>query len=346
MAKQPDLKIPKVVLLPSGSYSTKVMIDGKRHTITRDSAEEVAAEAIAIKYGVKMFEKKLTQGKVTLEEALDSYIKKREDKKSPATIRAYNAYKKNRLRNMMSRNVFSVTDAQWQVAIDREFRNLSDKYAKNVWSLFASAIEEVTGRRPKVEMESPKKADRPYLEPDEILKFVEAVKGTSVEIAALLELSSLRISEVLDVRGTDVDLQRNRILVAGAAVVGAGGKLIHKESNKTVTSRRYVPIIPPLREVLEKTSLTDDYLVTMSGNCVYRRINEICRENDLPEVGNHGLRHSFASLAYHLQIPEKIAMEIGGWSDDGTMRKIYTHLAQKDIENRSKDFSDFFKPSV
>ena len=62
-------------------------------------------------------------------------------------------------------------------------------------------------------------------------------------------------------------------------------------------------------------------------------------------MGVHGLRHSFASLAYHLQIPEKIAMEIGGWSDDGTMRKIYTHLAQKDIADRAKDFSNFFVES-
>ena len=59
-------------------------------------------------------------------------------------------------------------------------------------------------------------------------------------------------------------------------------------------------------------------------------------------INNHGLRHSFASLAYHLQIPEKIAMEIGGWADDGTMRKIYTHLSQKDIAKRAEEFSNFF----
>ncbi len=45
-----------------------------------------------------------------------------------------------------------------------------------------------------------------------------------------------------------------------------------------------------------------------------------------------------------VQIPEKIAMEIGGWADDGTMHKIYTHLAKKDIAKRAQDFSDFFDP--
>ena len=84
---------------------------------------------------------------------------------------------------------------------------------------------------------------------------------------------------------------------------------------------------------------------TLNGSrdvIIYKRINEICATNGLPKVGNHGLRHSFASLAYHLQIPEKIAMEIGGWADDGTMHKIYTHLAQKDIAKRAQDFRNFF----
>ena len=35
-------------------------------------------------------------------------------------------------------------------------------------------------------------------------------------------------------------------------------------------------------------------------------------------------------------------MEIGGWADDGTMHKIYTHLAQKDIAKRAQDFRNFF----
>ena len=80
----------------------------------------------------------------------------------------------------------------------------------------------------------------------------------------------------------------------------------------------------------------------MSGDLTLTRINQVCRANGLPEVGLHGLRHSFASLAYHLQIPEMIAAEIGGWNDLSTMHNIYTHLAQKDIEKRSQDFADYF----
>ena len=95
-------------------------------------------------------------------------------------------------------------------------------------------------------------------------------------------------------------------------------------------------------EALKNAERKSEYVVTLNGSWIYTQINEICEANGLPKVGNHGLRHSFASLAYHLQIPEKIAMEIGGWADDGTMRKIYTHLSQKDIAKRAEDFSNFF----
>lgn len=56
----------------------------------------------------------------------------------------------------------------------------------------------------------------------------------------------------------------------------------------------------------------------------------------------HGLRHSFASLAYHLHMPERIAMEIGGWSDSGTMHKIYTHIAQSDIKRYQAAMGNFY----
>ena len=123
---------------------------------------------------------------------------------------------------------------------------------------------------------------------------------------------------------------------------GKDGGMVHKKQNKTASSNRVVPMIPPLEAALRLVEDKTGYVVPYGGTTMFKRINRVCEKNGLPKVGVHGLRHSFASLAYHLQIPEKIAMEIGGWADDGTMRKIYTHLAQKDIANRAKDFSNFF----
>ena len=68
----------------------------------------------------------------------------------------------------------------------------------------------------------------------------------------------------------------------------------------------------------------------------------MCRKNGLPEVGLHGLRHSFASLAYHLGISERVAMRIGGWSNTATMHEIYTHLASADIAKSAAALLQYF----
>ena len=116
------------------------MVDGRRHTITRDTEEECAAEAVAVKYRAKLAEDNHRKGKVTLSEAVDQYIADRRGKRSPSTIRGYVAYRNCRLQFMMNANVFTTTDRQWQIAVDNDFEDLSAKYAKNAWSVFASAI--------------------------------------------------------------------------------------------------------------------------------------------------------------------------------------------------------------
>ena len=72
------------------------------------------------------------------------------------------------------------------------------------------------------------------------------------------------------------------------------------------------------------------------------RVNNICKQNGLPLIGVHGLRHSFASLAKHLGMPEKLTMQIGGWSDYQTMHKIYTHISQNDANYYKNAMSDFY----
>lgn len=343
MKKNVDLNIPKIVQLPSGSYSTKVMVDGIRHTITKETAEECAAEATAIKYRAKQAKKKEKVKVLTLSDAIDAYIDARRGSASPATIYAYERYKVNCFQSMMSADVYTATDEQWQSAIRRESKGKSPKYIANVWGLVRAAILEATGRTPRVNLPAKEKNERPYLEPDQVKIFVDAVKGDPVEIAALLALSSLRRSELKALTWDCINFDKKTITVKGAMVyAGKEGGMVHKKQNKTASSNRIVPIIPPLEEALRAAEQKNEYVVPQGGTCLFKRINAVCEANSLPKVGVHGLRHSFASLAYHLQIPEKIAMEIGGWSDDGTMRKIYTHLAQKDIADRAKDFSNFF----
>ena len=157
----------------------------------------------------------------------------------------------------------------------------------------SSVIFEATGQRITVRLPQVVANERPFLEPEQIPVFVAAVRGTSVEIPALLALSSLRRSEFMALRWSDVDLGHGVIHVSGAAVYGPDGKLVRKNETKNKSSRRTVPIIPPLRAAFESASREGELVVNMAPNAIMLHINRICKRNGLPEVGLHGLRHSF-----------------------------------------------------
>lgn len=337
------MKIPKARQLPSGAWFCRVRIDGQDIAITRDTEKEAVAEAIAVKAGIKEAEKR--PHKKTLTQAIDDYIEARQNILSPSTIRGYRIIQKNRFQSMMRKDIFTVTQDQWQRAVNLESKRLNAKTLTNSWRFLSSVINDATGQQIKIRLPQIVANERSWLSPEQVPIFVEAIKGTSVEIPALLALSSLRCSELLNLRWQDVDLEKGVLRVNGAAVEDENGALIRRQETKNKTSRRIVPIIPPLRSVLEETPIRGEYIVTMTSNGIYKSINRICANNGLPEVGIHGLRHSFASLAYELGMPEKIAMQIGGWANDQTMRKIYTHLAQEQIADHSTAFVGFFSQS-
>lgn len=342
--KEPEVKLPAIKQLPSGAWHTKVLVDGRRVSITKSTYEECVSEYLAVKHGVMEAKKATPNKKKTLKEAVEDHIADMEGYRSPSTVYGYKKYVRCTFQQAMSWDVYTTKDEQWQEAI-RDERKLgrSSHYIKNAWSLMAAAIEKETKHRPEVMLYPPETTERAWLDHDEIDILVAAVKGHMVEIPVLLCLSSLRRSELLGLKWSQVDMKRNTITINGAVVRGTDG-LVSKKQNKTKKSKRTVPIIPPLREALEKADRKSENVVTMSADTVLKYVHRLCLENNITDVDLHGLRHSFASLAYHLRIPEMIAAEIGGWDDLGTMHKIYTHLAKADIANRAQDFCDYFDP--
>lgn len=334
------MKKPVARKLPSGAWMCRVRVDGQDICITREKPELAEAEALAIKTGIIDGEKK--PKRKTLTKAIDEYIEVRRNIISPSTIRGYKIIQDNRFQSMMSKDITIVTQEQWQRAVNAEAKRLSPKTLANSWRFLASVIAEATGKTITVQLPQIVPNERPWLTPEEIPTFVAAVKGTRVEIPALLALSSLRCSELLDLKWENIDLQKKVIHVTGSAVLDENGDLIHKRTNKNNTSRRTVPIIPPLLAALQAAPRNGEYVVTYKSGALYNAINRVCDANGLPRVGIHGLRHSFASLAFHLNMPEKVAMQIGGWANDQTMRKIYTHLSQAEVTKHAAAFTGFF----
>lgn len=334
------MKIPQPRKLPSGSWNVRIQLDGESYSVTRPTKKECIAEAAALKARVKDARKRT--GK-TLTKAIDRYIEDRENILSPSTIRGYRAIQRLRFQTAMSRCIDDITQEQWQRLVNMEARSCSAKTLKNAWGFISSVVLDATGRKIVVRLPQVVANDLPFLTAEQIPTFLQAIKGDFCEIAILLGLSSLRRSEIMAVRWEDIDLSAGCIYVHGSAVHDENGSLIYREENKNTSSRRTVPfLIPQLRAAVEAAEKRTEYVVTCNPNTIYNSTNRACRKAGLPEIGAHGLRRSFASLAYHLNVPEEVTMKAGGWSDIYTMRKIYTKISEKDITDQGQIYEAFF----
>ncbi len=333
-----EVKVPDPKPLVDGFY-IRFMVNGTSHYVSAPTAEECIAKAIAIKTGVLKAPKRTG---MTLGELIDKYLENVKNI-SPSTMQLYKSIRRSRLKRYLGTKVDSINN--WQKVLDEETETgLSYSGVKNVWKLVSNALKYEGYPIPEVSFPQEIKREKAYLTPDEIKKFVSLVKDTPYCIGALLALHSLRRSEIMDVTWEDIDLVEDTIYVRGSAVMGPDGKIIHKETNKTKESRRKIPImIPELKDAFIAADKSNEYVVPMNSWTLYNGINKICNDNNLPLVGIHGLRHSFASLAYHLNVPMEITCRMGGWNGTQTVLEIYTHLYEEDIMKNQNAMSNFYR---
>ena len=337
-----NIKIPTARKLPSGNWNVHLRLGGESISITRPTEKEAIAEAMAIKQGI--IQAKKNKGAPTLADAIEEYITQRENVLSPATIAGYRVIQRNRFRQIQKMRIFDITPQKWQKAVNDEARTVSPKTLKNS-AMFVQTVMEEHGERISARLPQVVPNDLPWLTPEQIPIFMDAINGNKYEIPALLALSSLRQSEIIAMQWKDIDTKKGVLTVHGSAVKGDDGKLVLKETNKNQSSRRTVPfLIPQLREAVERQKGEPDaYVYPHYSNVLRLNINKVCVKAGLPEVGVHGLRRSFASLCYHLGISEAVTMMAGGWSDFQTMRKIYTKISEKDIQAQAALFANFFE---
>lgn len=340
------MKVPEPRKLPSGKYFIRLRLGGEDIPITCATAKEARQRAQLIKaeYLAGKRAAPPTQPR-TLREEIDRYIAARSNTLSPLTIRGYRIIQKNRFQALLERAPASVAPGEYQSIINAEAALCAPKTLKNAWGFLRTVIHEATGKYPPdVKLPAPTPGKGRFLAPDEIRTFVRAIAPTKYAVPALLALSSLRISEIEALRWEDIPTDPKLIQVRGAVVLDEKNKRVKKASNKNASSTRSVPImIPELAAALERDRQPRGPVMVISANSLRYGIQTTCERNGLPVVGIHDLRRSYASLAYHLKVPEMIAAEIGGWADTATMHKIYTKIAQADVDHYSTAMAAWYE---
>ncbi len=333
------IKVPAPRQLPSGQWNIYLRAEGQ--SITEPTPERCAAKATAIRAGFLEAKKKAPG--LTLSAAIDRYIEAKRLRLSPSTIRGYRKIQELRFQSVMGRPISSVTN--WQKVINEEAAQVSPKTLKNAWGFVAGVLRR-EGLEISVELPPVPKAERPWLTPEQIPFFLAAVQGKPCELAALLALHGLRRSELTGLDWERIDLKNETLTVYTTRVYNEKGEVTEKPLAKTATSTRTVPfLIPALKPLLEAQPDKTGFVLKEHIGSHYRRIVKACEDAGLPAVGVHGLRHSFASLGYHLGLSELELQRLGGWSDFQTVHKIYLHLSQADKDAAVNKITAYFADS-
>ena len=335
--KKKEISVPKPRQLKSGTWFGQIEYKGKRSSVSAPTEAEWYTKARAVKLGLIEAEKS-KQG-LTLEQACNNYIDARSGVLSPATISGYKNIIRNRFKSYMKKDLLRI---DWQKMVNAEAALCNAKTLKNSVGFVRSVLKANGIVMPNVTLPQLIPNELPWLTPEQIPLFLAAIKDKPCEMAALFALRGLRRSEFLALR--PMDIVDGVINIRASRVPDSNNNLVYKPETKNLGSRRSIKVkIPRLQELIDASTVApDDFYISTNPNTIFWQVNQICEKAGLPKVGLHGLRRSFASLAYSLGLSERETMQEGGWSDYGTMHKRYIKLAESSA-NADDSISDFFK---
>ena len=310
--------------LPSGSWRIRIYDNELKKQISFTSdlpgkAGKAEAELMAREYQLGR-KKKKEQGK-TVGECIDEYIALKENILSPTTIEGYRKYRRNSLAELCDIYINDLTSTDIQAHINRLALNKSPKTVRNAHGLLVSVLNTYAPElRIRTTLPKPQKKIK-QLPPVEMI--LVAIINTDIELPCLLALwCSLRMSEIRGAKKTDV---KDGILTIHDTVVTVGGEHIEKHQTKTIESTRQIRLPERIQWLISTLPEDQLYLTPLSGQAIYKRFSRLLERNGIEHMSFHDLRHMNASVMLALGIPDKYAMERGGWSSTSVMKSVYQH---------------------
>jgi integrase len=197
-----------------------------------------------------------------------------------------------------------------------------------------------TIRAPRIE-----KKEVSFLTPEEVSKLIESAQGDLKPLLAVACYTGLRMGEILALQWGDIDFKANVIRVIRSWKQEQGFS-----TPKTATSRRAVPIIKPLKELLRVYHASIDE--SHEGSLVFpnsegkprdrHRLSNIhfkdaLEKAELPRIRFHDLRHTFASMMIESGCDIKTLQTIMGHSSSKVTLDVYSHLYRSSYDRAAKN---------
>lgn len=287
----------------------------------------------------------------TVSEAIDRYLEVKGNLLSPTTIQDYRCIQRNAFPGLMGLRLRDLDEDTLDEAINAEYKRVSKKRCKNPkpispkrvrneWGLLSAILNKYhkgLEYEPTL-LDSPDR-QKELIHPQTVL---DILKGDYIELPALLAIwLSFSLSEIRGLTKSRSISADGQYLTIREVVVDVDGEAVHKELAKNRWRNRTHRIPPYIRSLIEQ--VPTDELVTISGRAIYHRWVKLLRRNGLPHMTFHDLRHESASIMALLRVPDKYAMERGGWKSDKVMKKVYTHTFPEERQKVDNIIDGYFE---
>lgn len=340
MARLPQ----SVEKLASGNYRCKIYLgtdeNGKRITksVTRPTAKEarLAADVLAAEY------KQHKSGNISLGQAMEEYISLKSNILSPSTLQAYKSIVKYHFADIKRYSIMQLTEDDLQKSINLAAAKLSPKTVSNMAG-FLSAVLKTYRPAFDYSIAIPRKTRKIKNLPPPVT-IIRAVKGTSSELPVLLAMwLTLRMSEIRGLRKQDI---KGDILTINQVKLTISGQDITRPQAKTADSNRRLRVPPYILELINQLPENQEYLCPEKSTTISNRFYRLLDKKGIEHIAFHDLRHLAASVMLQLNIPDKYAMERGGWSTDSTLKNVYQHTFSQERQNIDNMIDSYFTGEI
>lgn len=321
--------------LPSGNWNIKVYdytdSTGKRHYASFTATSKKEAEYQAAEFALKKKNRSRPEN-MTVGEAIDKYICERKNLLSPTTVVSYKSLRNHHFENIINIPLGKVTQEQiqkefneWAKTPNRKGNLPSPKTLSNAHGLLSAVFKTyVPDLKLNTRLPAQKNHIKTLIPPEDIFKMV---KGTNIELPVLLAMwLSFSLSEIRGLtKSKSID---GDYITIREVLVNAGGKQVRKDVGKAFYRIRRHKMPQYIKNMVENCG---EVLVPLTGQAIYKNFISLQIKNGYIDTDGkaimsfHDLRHLNASVMALLQIPDKYAMERGGWKTDKTMKTVYQH---------------------
>lgn len=259
----------------------------------------------------------------TLEKAMKRYIETREGIIQPTTIRTYKILAENAFTCLHRTKLCDLKPVEIQRAISIESKRASPKYVKNAYGLFKSVLKmfEVDVNLSSVKLPRVVKKEK---ELPDFATIFDIFHGDEIELFVLLAAwLSLRIGEIAGLQFRDVDEKQKLLHIRRTIIPTEDGNKL-REGCKTEKSARTLQLPDYILELIKAIPHENDTdpILQITSRALYGRFKRRVKRYGI-EMTFHDLRHLNASIMLMLGVPDKYAMERGGWATDNILKSVY-----------------------